>query len=151
MRKIVLATTLLVALGLTSFANGNEDYQKLFNDFTNAFKNASHGRSPVQWSTTDNYREATFVFKGKSVFAFFNLENDDLIGFGRPLAVNGLPNEALTNIQKKYGDWAIKEAMMFLYGDGRVNYYVNINKGKNNIVFEITTKGKVSVFSKMSF
>jgi hypothetical protein len=151
MRKIVLATTLLVALGITSFANRNEDNKKLFNDLTNAFKNASHAQSSVQWLTTGNYREATFVFKGKSIFAYFNLENDELIGFSRPLAVNDLPNEALTNIQKNYGDWAINEAMMFLYGDGRVNYYVNVNKGKNNIVFEITTKGKVSMFSKMSF
>src|SRR5215471_15154501 len=140
MKKIILATTLLFALGITSFANGNEDYKKLFNDFTNAFKIASNIQSPVQWLATDNYKRATFLFKGEPVFAYFNLENDDLIGFSHPLTINDLPKEALLNIKKKYGDWSMNEATMFLYADGRVNYYVSANKGGRSIVLAITTK-----------
>ena len=150
MKKTVLATAVLLAVSISSFANGNDDYKKLFNDFTNAFEKASNVQSPVQWVTTENYKRAAFLFKGKSVFAYFKAENDDLIGFSRPLSVNDLPENALTNIQNRYGDWAITEVTIFLYADGHVRYYAGAIKGKNNIVFEITTKGQIGIFSKMS-
>jgi len=149
MKKIVLATALLVAFSISSFANEDKSYKKLYNDLIVAFTSASNAQPTIKWSTTDNYRKAAFVFKGESVSAYFDIENDDLIGFGHPLAADDLPVEALANIQKKYEGWTLGAATMFLYGDGRINYYVNANKGKKSIILAITRRGQVSMFSKM--
>ncbi len=143
MKKIILATTLLVALSTASFADGKD--VKLLGDLKTAFENASH----LRWTTTDDYRKTSFVFNDQQVNVFLNPDNSDLIGFSRHFPVNDLPQSALDRIEKKYKGWTVVETIIFIFADGRINYYAKVNKGKNNIALEISQKGSVNYFAKM--
>ncbi|HXL56342.1 MAG TPA: hypothetical protein VN958_08805, partial [Chitinophagaceae bacterium] len=106
MKKIILATT-LVALSLVSFAGGKSNDKKLLADLQTALKNST----AVQRSGTSDYDRATFGFNGKTVSAFYRLEDNSLIGFSIHVVGNDLPQDISNAIQKKYSNWKIVDAI----------------------------------------
>src|SRR4051812_9763760 len=125
MRKIILAT-LSVALSIASFAGGNKADKKLLSDLQSTLRNSAH----VQWSSTNNYNRATFNFNGKPVSAFYDLDNNSLIGFTIRFAQDELPAEITDALKKKYSDWSIVDALLFIDEYGYVNYFAQVHKGK---------------------
>src|SRR5689334_8647507 len=109
MKKIILAT-LLVALSIASFAGGNKADKKLLSDLQTTLNNSTQ----VQWNTTNDYNRATFSFNGKAVSAYYDLNDNSLIGFGFQLSESDLPKEVTDAIHKKYSDWSIVTGLLFI-------------------------------------
>ena len=141
MKKTFLAALLIVAFSSAALADGKT---KMLDDLKAALKN-SH--ATVQ--TTESYKKATFVFDSKSVNAYFDSENEDLIGFGITINVNDLPQGATENISKKYQGWTITEALMFIDKDGHSTYYAQVDKDNHSLALSVSAKGKVSIYAKM--
>jgi hypothetical protein len=142
MKKIILAT-LLVALSIASFAGGNKD-KKLLSDLQTTLKSSTQ----VQWSTTNDYNRASFSFNGKPVSAYYDLNDNSLIGFGINLSLTELPKEMTDAIQKKYSDWSIVDALLFVDEYGYVNYFAQVRKGKSNLALKIAN-GRAFIYSRM--
>jgi hypothetical protein len=142
MKKIILATALLVALSTASFAGGNRD-KKLLNDLQTTLKYSSQ----VQWTSTSDYSSASFSFNGKRVSAYYFTDNT-LIGFGIRSAQSELPKEVSDAISKKYSNWTIIDAMLFIEANADVCHYVQVRKGKTNLALKIAN-GHAYIFSRM--
>jgi len=143
MRKIILAT-LLVALSIASFAGGNKADKKLVSDLQTALKSSTQ----VQWNTTNDYNRATFSFNGQPVSAYYDLNDNSLIGFGFRLSQTELPKEVTDAIQKKYSDWSIVEGLLFIDENGYSSYYAQVHKGKSNLALKVAN-GRAFIFSRM--
>ena len=141
MKKIVLATALFVALASAAFAGGKD---KMLEDLKVALKSSN-----AAFQTTESYKKASFTFNGKSVNAYFDAENEDLIGFGLSIDVNDLPQGTMENISKKYQDWSVTNAILFIDSKGGSAYYVQVNKDKHSLALSVSPKGKVNIYAKM--
>src|SRR5215813_3451285 len=108
MKKIILATTILVAFAITSF--GKRVDPILLNDLTTAVRN----KCDVQWTKTDNYTRAAFHYRGKEVYAFYDIADEALIGFSIPLVAGDFPPSFARVMKQKYAGWSIVEAIMFV-------------------------------------
>jgi hypothetical protein len=143
MKKIILAT-LSVALSIASFAGGEKADKKLLSDLQTTLKSSAQ----VQWNTTNDYNRATFNFNGKPASAYYDLNDNTLIGFGIRLSQSELPKEVTGAIQKKYSEWSIVDALLFIDEYGYVNYFAQVHKGKSNLALKIAN-GRAFIFSKM--
>jgi len=143
MKKIILAT-LLVALSIASFAGGNKADKKLFSDLQATLKNSAQ----VQWSSTNDYNRATFNFNGKPVSAFYDLNDNSLIGFSIRFALSELPAEITEAIKKKYSDWSVVDALLFIDEYGNANYFAQVHKGTADLALKVSD-GHTSIFSRM--
>ncbi len=144
MKKIISATLLLVALSTASFAGGKDD-QKLFNDLQAALKNST----AVQWSSTSNYNKAMYSFNGKTISAFYDVDDNSLMGFSIHVVGNDLPQDIVNTIQKKYKGWKIVDAIYFIDEHANGNYFAQVQKGKNNLALKVYANGSVGIFERM--
>ncbi len=142
MKKIILATALLVALSTASFAGGNRDAKLLYD-----LQIALNYSPQLQWTSTNDYSQASFSFNGKRVSAYYFTDNT-LIGFGIRATQSELPKEMSDAISKKYGNWTIIDAMWFIEANGDVCHYVQVRKGKTNLALRIAN-GRAYIFSRM--
>ncbi len=133
MKKIIFATTLLAALSTASFADGNKADKKLLNDLTTTLQYSSN----VHRSSTSEYNFATFGFNGKAVFAFYYPDNNKFMGFSIHLTQSELPKEVSDALSKKYSDWSIVDAILFVNESGRIYYFAQVKKNKANLALKI--------------
>jgi hypothetical protein len=144
MRKIILATTLLIGLTSAAFAGKNNSDKQMLRDLQKEIKNST----AVQWTNTSNYNRGAFSFNGKSVSGFYDLDNGSLIGFGIHLVSNDLPQEVSNAIQQKYADWKIVDAIYFIESNGHASYYAQVEKGNRDLALKISN-GHAVIFSRM--
>jgi len=142
MKKLITATLLFVALSISTFAADTN--KQLLNDLTAALKNSKQ----VSWSSNETRKRATFDFNGQTVMAYYDAEDDGLIGYSMHLATTDLPQSSLDAIAKKYPGWQITETIMFIDAYGNTNNFAQLTKGKKNIAVKVNN-GKVSYFNRI--
>jgi len=141
MKKILLAALLVVAFGSAALADGKT---KMLDDLKAALR-SSH----AAFQSTESYKKASFVFNGKSVSAYFDPQNEDLIGFSITIDVNDLPQGAMENISKKYQGWTVSEAILFIDDQGATSHYAKVDKNGRSIALQVSPKGKVNIYAQM--
>ena len=144
MKKILFATLSLVALSLASFAGGNKADRKLLSDLTMTLKNSTQ----VVHSSTADYTKATFSFNGKTTSAYYDVDYE-LIGFSIRIKESELLQAALETMKKKYSDWTLADAIMFIDKDANVKYYTQVKKDKKNIALQLSLNGHVSFYNRI--
>ena len=145
MKKIILATTLLVTFSISSFAGEKDADRKLLSDLAATLKYSTQ----VRWISQTTYNAAAFMFNEKNAYAFYNLDDNELVGFGIKFRKADLPGDISGAIDKKYSDWEIVDAMAFIDADGYINYFAQVQKNKKNLALKITPNGSLSVYAKM--
>jgi len=145
MKNKLLVTTLLVALSLASFAKEKNIDSKLFKDLSSTLKNSPQ----VHWTTKAQYQEASFSFRNKAAAAYYNVDNNELIGFRIQLNIKDLPQLMTDALKTKYNDWEVADAITFIEPSGFVSYFVQVHKDHKNFILKITPSGKLSVYSRM--
>ena len=143
--KKIFAALLLVALSIASFAGGNKADKKLLSDLTMAFKNSTQ----VVHSSAADYTKTTFSFNGKTTSVYYDQVNNELIGFSIRITESELPQAALETMKKKYSDWTMVDAIMFIDKDANVNYYTQLKKDKKNIAVRLSLNGHASFYRPM--
>ncbi|HEX5153946.1 MAG TPA: hypothetical protein VFW07_21015 [Parafilimonas sp.] len=145
MKNKLLVTTLLVALSITSFAKEKNVDSRLFKDLSSTLQNSAQ----VRWTTKDQYKQAAFSFRNKMAAAYYDLENNELIGFRIQLNKTDLPRLISEALKNKYADWEVVDAITFIDASGYVSYFAQVHKDNKNFVIKITPNGKSSVYARM--
>ena len=145
MKNKILVTTLLVALSITSFAKEKNVDARLFRDLSSTLKNSSQ----VHWEIKDQYQQASFTFMNKTAAAYYNLEDNQLIGFGIQINKTDLPQVISGALKNKYNDWQVVDAITFIDPGGYVSYFAQVHRDNKTFVLKITRNGKTSVYSRM--
>jgi len=143
MKKTILAT-ILVALSFATFAGGKNEDKKLLADLQAALKASTQ----VYWTNKNEFNKATFSFNGKNVSAFYNESDNSLVGFSIPLPLAELPQPMADAISKKYSDWKIVAAILFVDSRASLNYFAHVQKGKVNLAIKIAN-GKAFIFDRI--
>ena len=110
-----------------------------------AFKNSTQ----VVHSSTADYTRSTFSFNGKSTSVYYDQVDNKLVGFSIRITESELPQAALETMKKKYSDWTMVDAIMFIDKDANVKYYTQVKKDKKNIALQLSLNGHVSFFNKI--
>ena len=142
MKKTITATLLFVALFTTAFAGGKDE--QLANDLTNALKNSKQ----VSWTSTETHNRATFYFNGQTAMAYYDREDNALVGYSIHLSAGDLPATSQEAIAKKYPGWEITETIMFIDANGYTNHFVKVKKGDKSLALKVNDN-KVNIFSRM--
>ena len=145
MKKMIFGTLLLVALSIASFAGGSKADKKLLSDLTMTLKNSTQ----VVHSSTADYTKATFSFNGKTTSVYYDQIDGELIGFTIRITESELPQAALETMKKKYSDWTLADAIMFIDKDANITYYTQLKKDKKNIALQLSPNGHVSFYNTM--
>ena len=145
MKKIILTTGFLAAFGIASFAGGKDVDPKLLNDLNTTLKNSAQ----VHWTSKAEFNAAEFKFNDKTAFAFYDSDDNELIGFGMPFNKSDLPKDVSDAIEKKYADWEVVDALAFIDTRGYINYFAQVQKDNKALALKIAPNGELSVYAKM--
>jgi hypothetical protein len=103
----------------------------------------------VVHSSTGDYNRAAFSFNSKTVAAYYSQADNEFIGFSTRITESELPQAALETMKKKYSDWTLVDAIMFIDKDANVSYYTQLRKDKKNIALQLSLNGHVSFYNRM--
>lgn len=145
MKKIIFGTLLLIALSITAFADGSKADKKLLSDLTMALKNSTQ----VQQSSTANYTRSTFSFNGKTTSVYYDQADGELIGFSIRITESELPQAAVETMKKKYSNWKLVDAIMFIDKGANVKFYTQVKKDKKNLALQLSANGHVNIYQQM--
>jgi len=145
MKKIIFGTLLLVALSIAAFADGSKADKKLLSDLTMTLKNSTQ----VLHSSIADYTKATFSFNGKTTSVYYNQVDGELIGFSIRITEGELPKAALETMKKKYSNWTVVDAIIFIDGNANVKYYAQVKKDKKNLALQLSANGHVNIYQQM--
>ncbi|HEX5152227.1 MAG TPA: hypothetical protein VFW07_12320 [Parafilimonas sp.] len=145
MKRILLAATLIVAITSAAFADGKKADAK----FLSHLKASLKGVNESSWKTTEFYKKTSFSVNGKTVNAYLDADDGSLVGFAIAINAASLPDGATADIAKKFEGWRVTNAIMFIEPDGKIKYFAQVNKGKNNLALSVSQKGKANIYARM--
>jgi|WetSurMetagenome_2_1015567.scaffolds.fasta_scaffold72626_1 hypothetical protein len=123
-------------------------------DFVNA--------ADVEWLKWGKFDQADFEMNGHALKAYYDT-NGDLVGTTQDKTFADLPVKGQNEILNKYGDYKIGLVSLYtdnpstvsdLLGSDQVTdedlYFVELIKGKDRIVVQVTPFGEVSLITQIS-
>jgi hypothetical protein len=130
MKKIMV--TLAIAISsLSAFATIEESVnQKVLAAFKTDFTTAKD----VEWTVTDDYCKATFVYNERYVFAYYNLDGE-LLGLTRYISPLDLPLGLQNNLKKNYEDYWVSDLFEAVKSD-ETHYYITVENADCKIVLK---------------
>ena len=142
MKKIIIMLAIAIS-SLTAFA-GDENVNSTV---LNAFKKEFAGAKDVQWTSTDNYYKAAFVFNGQNVTAFYQVDGE-LIAMTRNISSLELPISLQTNLKNNYSKYWISDLFEISNNEG-TSYYITVENADSKIVLK-SDNTKWNTFRKMT-
>ena len=143
MKKIIIMLAVAIS-SLTAFASDENVNATVLSAFNKEFAGAKN----VQWTSTNEYYKAAFVFNGQCVSAFYQLDGE-LIGMSRNLSSLELPISLQTNLRNSYNSYWISDLFEISNNEG-TSYYITLEKADSKIVLKSNGAGKWSTFKKMT-
>lgn len=143
MKKIIIMLAIAIS-SLTAFA-GEENVSSTV---LNAFNKDFAGAKDVQWTSTNDYYKAAFVFNGQSVNAFYQLDGG-LIAMTRNISSLELPISLQANLKKNYSKYWISDLFEVSNNEGTI-YYITMENADSKIVLKSSGTGKWNAFKKMA-
>lgn len=127
-------------------------------NFNKDFPTASN----VQWRRFESYDEVAFTIDSKKYKSFYDYDAN-LVGTTSPKTFAELPARGQKEIKEKYKDYKVGPILFFddneanvtdmiLYGtqfDDSDSYFVELTKGPEKIVVQVTSAGFVNFFKKL--
>jgi hypothetical protein len=116
----------------------------------------------AEWTKSPNFDEVTFTLNGHELTAFYD-DNSSLVGTTSEKAFSDLPLNAQNYINKKYGDYTVKDVLF--YDDNEMNssdmvlydlefndpdsYFVELQKDNKDIILQVPLSGSVNFFKAL--
>ena len=144
MKKIFLSLAAVALMGISAFANGNDELvsQKTLAAFKSDFSNATH----TTWEQKDGFIKATFSFNGQVMFAYY--DNDGFLkAVVRNIVSDKLPLNLLTSLKNDYSDYWITD-LFEISADNETTYYVTVENAGKKVVLKSDGSAYWNVFSK---
>ena len=144
MKKIFLSLAAVALMGISAFANGNDEIvnQKTLAAFKSDFTNASH----ATWEQKQGFTKATFSLNGQVLCAYYDY-NGELQAVVRNICSDQLPIALLTTLKKDYDGFWITD-LFEISVDNQTTYYVTIENSDKKIVLKSESAAYWNVFSK---
>ena len=141
MKKIII--TLAIAISsIAAFATEEPVSSAVLNAFNKEFA----GVKDVQWTNTDKYVKASFIFNGQNVNAFYD-EDAQLIALARNISSLQLPISLQTSLKNSYKGYWISDLFEMSNHDG-ISYYITIENADSKIVLTSNGNNKWTSFKK---
>jgi hypothetical protein len=144
MKKIFLSLAAVALMGISAFANGNDETvnQKTLAAFKSDFSNATH----TTWEQKDGFIKATFSFDGQVLCAYY--DNDGhLKAVVRNILSDKLPLNLLASLKQDYAEYWITD-LFEISADNETTYYVTVENSNKKIVLKSDGTSYWNVFSK---
>jgi hypothetical protein len=140
--KLFIATAAALAVTISAFAKTSES--------ANAFvarqlKDQFKGASEITWSSNAHLKEASFVWNGQKLHAFYNDDNQQ-VALSREISEDKLPLKAQQAIAEKYSGYTTTEAIEYNSEEDGLSYYVSLEKDNKKVILNVSPEGSVSVF-----
>src|SRR3954463_733784 len=119
MKKILFILVPYLLFSAVSFAGSNKHKR------TNLFKELStelRAVNQANYNTTEAFSSASFMHNGKTIRAFYDNNDGNLIAFTIPLEARELPAGTIENVLNKYKGWQIQDVLMFIDSNNNVSY-----------------------------
>lgn len=143
MKKMIL--TIAIALSsLFVFAAEQNVNATVLNAFNKEFK----GAQQVEWTATEDYYKANFVFNGQHVAAFYSTEGN-MLAMTRNISSLDLPLSLQTNLRNDYSSYWISDLFEVSNADG-TNYYITMEKADGKVMLKSNSGGKWSSYKKIT-
>lgn len=139
MKKMILSLAIAFTT-LSAFAGEENVNQKVLNAFRNEFTNASQ----VEWTVSDDYYKASFIYNDNYVFAYYNTDGE-LLGMTRYISTTDLPIHLQMNLKKKYNSYWVSDLFEVAKNDV-TSYYITVENADTRIVLKSTGGSEWSVF-----
>jgi hypothetical protein len=143
MKKLFIAVIAVMALASSSFAtdaNKKASYWVL-NQFNQNYSQATN----VQWTVAGEFAKANFVLDGMKIEAYYNQLDGTFIGQSKTVPTEYLPKNALRSINRKYGNYTMKEVFEFS-STTEVDFFVSLENDAQKLVLKISRSGEISIF-----
>src|SRR5687768_18617525 len=129
MKKIIIMLAVAIS-SLTAFAREENVSTTVLTSFNKQFT----GATEVQWTTTNDYYKAAFVYNGQNVSAFYQLDGG-LIAMTRNISSLELPISLQTNLKNNYSKYWISDLFEISNSEG-TSYYVTLENADSKIVLK---------------
>jgi hypothetical protein len=143
MKKIISMLAIAIS-SLTAFA-GEENVSSTV---LNAFNKEFAGAKDVQWTNTNDYYKAAFVYNGQNVNAFYQLDGG-LLAITRNISSLELPISLQTNLKNGYSKYWISDLFEVSNNEG-TSYYITMENADSKIVLKSSGTGKWNTYKKMA-
>ena len=143
MKKIIIMLAVAVS-SLTAFAGEKNVSATVLNSFNKEFA----GAKEVQWTNTNDYYKAAFVYNGQNVNAFYQLDGG-LIAITRNISSLELPINLQTNLKNSYSKYWISDLFEVSNNEG-TSYYITMENADSKIVLKSSGAGKWNTYKKMA-
>jgi hypothetical protein len=141
MKKIII--TLAIAISsLAAFATEEPVSSAVLNAFNKEFA----GVKGVQWTNTDKYVKASFIFNGQNVNAFYD-GDAQLIALTRNISSLQLPISLQSSLKNQYKGYWISDLFEMSNHDG-TSYYITIENADSKFVLTSSGNSKWTTFKK---
>jgi hypothetical protein len=144
MKKILVALSLLLTVGLTSaFASEPKVNPSVLASFKQEFSFVKD----AEWTVNDEYSTAVFILADRRIVAYFSNEGEYL-GSARDLIFNQLPMAVINAINKRFGDIGVYEIVERAIG-AETFYYMTVEYANKILRIEATPSGSLSIIKKV--
>lgn len=141
MKKIIIMLAVAIS-SFTAFASDENVNSNVLSSFNKEFA----GAKDVQWTTTNSYYKASFVFNDQFVSAFYQLDGE-LIATSRNISSLDLPISLQTSLKKRYNKYWISDLFEISNNEG-TSYYITLDKADSKVVLKSSGNGNWGTFSK---
>ncbi len=144
MKNLFLIALVGLTLVTSAFATDeNKVNMTIRHSFYNEFRNVKN----VDWTVRPDFVKATFMQEGELSDVFYDFSGKK-IGTSKSVDYQDLSLKARHNIEKRYADYTITEAIEFIREDDE-SYYVSVENEKEKIVLKVSDRGNVSLFKRV--
>lgn len=143
MKKIIIMLAIAIS-SFTAFAGEENVSSTVLNSFNKEFS----GAKDVQWTTTNDYYKAAFVYNGQNVNAFYQL-NGELMALTRNISSLELPMSLQTSLKNGYSKYWISDLFELSNNEG-TSYYITLENAQSKVVLKSNGTGKWSSYKKMT-
>src|ERR1700722_6217605 len=145
MKKIFLSLAAVALMGISAFANGNDEIvsQRTLAALKSDFTNATH----TVWEHKDGFTKATFSFNGQVLCAYYDDNDGQLQAVVRNIVSDQLPLNLLASLKKDYAEYWITD-LFEISADNETTYYVTVENAGKKIVLKSDGASYWNVFSK---
>ena len=144
MKKLIVLSSLLLALVSSSFASGTIAFAG-----ENHFKKTYAAATNVTYKQVNEFTEVNFTLNGEKLQAFYD-EEGNLVATSKHILIAQLPQAAQDCLKSdKYKDFDVTEVIQYEQADNATHsYYINLENDKQKVILNVTAKGSISVFKK---
>ncbi len=140
MKKIIIT----LAIAISSFsAFASEPVSPIV---LNSFNKEFAGVQNVEWTSTDSYVKATFVYNGQNVAAFYH-PSGEIIAVTRNITSLQLPLSLQTNLKDHYEGFWITDLFELSNNDG-TSYYITLENADSKLVLKSEDNAQWVSFKK---